>query len=209
LICVLGLFFFILPVFSQMFSDFNFPLPLITRLVIALPGFWPLGILLLFGSLFLLYQARNNDHLKHKIPGYRATQIAHFARLLGAQIKSSVSVLTALSTCGRSADSIYGQMIDRARDRVENGEKLSNALAKYPHLFPEVLRQMIAVGEEAGSLDEMLLKAADYYEKEAESVIKQAAVLIEPVSTLAVGLLVGVMAFAMIMPLFSIMNSLL
>jgi type IV pilus assembly protein PilC len=68
---------------------------------------------------------------------------------------------------------------------------------------------MIAVGEEAGSLDEMLSKAADYYEKEAESVIKQTAVLIEPVSTLAVGLLVGVMAFAMIMPLFSIMNSLL
>lgn len=209
LICVLGLFFFILPVFSQMFSDFNFPLPLITRLVIALPGFWPLGILLLFGSFFLLYQARNNDRLKHKIPGYRATQIAHFARLLGAQIKSSVSVLTALSTCGRSADSIYGQMIDRARERVENGERLSVALFKYPDLFPEILRQMIAVGEEAGSLDEMLFKAADYYEKEAESVIKQAAVLIEPVSTLAVGLLVGVMAFAMIMPLFSIMNSLL
>jgi type II secretory pathway component PulF len=209
LICVLGLFFFILPVFSQMFSDFNFPLPLITRLVIALPGFWPLGILLLIGSLCFLYQARNNDHIKHRIPGYRHTQVANFARLLGAQIKSSVSVLTALSTCARSADTIYGKAISRARDRVENGEKLSVALADYHALFPAILRQMIAVGEEAGSLDEMLSKAADYYEKEAESVIKQTAVLIEPVSTLAVGLLVGVMAFAMIMPLFSIMNSLL
>lgn len=210
---ILGLFVFILPVFASMFSDFNYSLPLITRLLIGLPNYWPImlsGLALLF---WFAYKIKTSDQLKHKLPAYnqihRHSQVSHFARTLGSQIKSGISILTALDLTASGADLIYRKAINEVKLRVENGEKLASALSSFPALFPNTFDQMVAVGEETGSLDTLLLRAADYYECEVEQSVKRAALLIEPASTLAVGLIVGVVAFAMIMPLFSIMNSLL
>ncbi|MFA4905105.1 MAG: type II secretion system F family protein [Candidatus Margulisiibacteriota bacterium] len=208
-LCILGLLIFILPSFSQIFTDFGYSLPPITRFFIFLPNLWPWLCLVLLMILYFVWQIRVNDRSKQLIPGYKETQAIRLARSLGAQIKSSVSVLTALDNCIRSSDREYAKALKCIRGMVENGEKFSSALARFSRLFPETLVQMIAVGEESGTLDEMLFKAADYFEVEVENRIKRMTLFIEPVSTLAVGLIVGMVAFAMIMPLFSIMNSLL
>ncbi|MBI5699983.1 type II secretion system F family protein [Candidatus Saganbacteria bacterium] len=210
---ILGLFVFILPVFASMFSDFNYSLPLITRVLIGLPNYWPVMLSGLALLIWFAIKIKTSDRLKHKLPVFnqihRHTQVSYFARTLGSQIKSGISILNALELTASGADLIYRNAINDIKLRVENGEKLASALSSFPALFPHTFDQMVAVGEETGSLDTLLLRAADYYESEVEQAVKRAALLIEPASTLAVGLIVGVVAFAMIMPLFSIMNSLL
>jgi type IV pilus assembly protein PilC len=147
---ILGLFVFILPVFSSMFSDFDYSLPLITRLLIGLPNYWPIMLSGLALLIWFAIKIKTSDRLKHKLPVFnqmhRNSQVSYFARTLGSQVKSSVSILTALDLTASGADLIYRKAISEVKHRVENGEKLASALASFPKLFPETFNQMVAVG---------------------------------------------------------------
>lgn len=213
LICIFGLIFFILPTFGQMFTELNCQLPPLTRLVMALPSFWQIGLLITALFLAILYKIMREDNFRMKVPYlggiYRDTQIVIFSRVLGSQLQCAVPILSALKISSASAGPSYQGALERIIKLIANGEGLGSALKRFPFLFPQTFHQMVAVGEESGSLGEMLLRAADLFEAEVEHSIQRAMALVEPVSTLMVGFFVGALALAMMLPLFSLVNSIL
>lgn len=209
LLLLLGLIFVILPSFSQLFSDNNLPLPLLTRILIDLPNYsWLMAGGLLAGFLLLLKTGKD-DRAKIKFAIYRDLQLAGFLNALGQQIKGATPILRALAGSDGVCDNNYRKAARSVYQRVENGESLSQAFSRFPALFPRNVCQLLSVGEESGKLGEMLLAAAEFYQNEAEARLKNILAVIEPASTLLVGGVVGVVALAMMLPLFSMINSLL
>jgi len=209
LLLLLGLIFVILPSFSQLFSDNNLPLPVLTRILIDLPNYsWLMAGGLLAGVLLLLKTGRE-DGLKIKFAIYRDLQLAGYLNALGQQVKSATPILRALAGNDGVCDNNYRKAARSVYQRVENGESLSQAFSRFPALFPKNVCQLLSVGEESGKLGEMLIAAAEFYQNEAEARLKNILAVIEPASTLLVGGVVGVVALAMMLPLFSMINSLL
>jgi type IV pilus assembly protein PilC len=212
-ICLLGLIFFILPTFNQMFSELNCPLPPLTRLMLSLPNYGLPGLVLVIVSVLSLSRIIKDGRIRLKLPFlgniYRDHQVARLARALGQQIQSSLPVLSALKAGAEDLDPLYQKALGEIGEQIMNGDSLSSALGRFKHLFPGTFRQMVMVGEEGGLLGKMLLSAADHFEAEVENAVRSAVTLVEPVSTLVVGGVVGLIAFSMMLPLFSVMNSLI
>ena len=204
---------FVLPVFADMFRDNNFSLPIITRILISLPNF---SLFYMLGGLiiaWLIFKGFVDDSFRHNIPFisniHANSQAAKFSRIIGEQLSVSIPYLLAFEAAEYALDSKYQNSLKQISLKIKNGEALSNSLIEFPKLFPASLIQMVKVGEETGRLGEMLMRAADFFELEAQAITKKYLLFIEPVSTLFVGLIVGLVAFAVILPLFSMVNSLL
>jgi type IV pilus assembly protein PilC len=151
------------------------------------------------------------DEIKLKLPvfGDIALKIAvsRFARTFGTLISSGVPVLRALEITTDTAGNLaVAQVIARARISVKEGEKISDPMQASP-LFPVMVTQIIAVGEETGRLDQMLVKVADFYDAEVDATLKGLASLIEPIMIVALGVMVGFIAVSVITPLYTIIQS--
>lgn len=201
---------FILPTFKGIFSEFNFELPFLTRLFLGISEQW--FFILIFtavlaaGFCFLFKKEEFRINLPLAGSIYKNTMLSGICRSLGYQLKSGVPVLTAIATIREGLGSrIYSDALAEASLALERGEKMSEAIKK-GSVFPDSLIQIIGVGEESGSLDEVLVQSAGFYEQEAEGFIKKWVSLIEPAATLVVGGLVGLIAFSMILPLFQMME---
>lgn len=210
----------VVPQFEGIFSSFGADLPAFTRMVLDLSDFvqeWWFIILfafLLFGWVFS-YLLKNNQAfsdgfdrgiLRFPVFGVllQKAAIARFARTLATTFAAGVPLVNALeSAAGASGNVVYRTAILQIRNGVSTGQSLQNAV-NTTGVFPNMAVQMIAIGEEAGSLDNMLNKVADFYEEEVDNAVDNISSLMEPFIMVVLGGLVGGLVVAMYLPIFQL-----
>jgi type IV pilus assembly protein PilC len=135
---------------------------------------------------------------------FRKVAISRSVRTLGTMIGSGVPVLDSLKLCGEVAGNYhYERLWEEVRDQVTSGKRICEVLKNQP-LFPRVLVQMIAAGEETGKLDYVLERVSTYYDQEVETAIKTSTSLIEPIMISVMGVVVGTIGLALLLPIFSL-----
>ncbi|MCK4807523.1 MAG: type II secretion system F family protein, partial [Candidatus Aegiribacteria sp.] len=212
----------VIPIFETMFEDMGGSLPAPTQFVVSLSEFVQGNILLIligFAALIagykMYYKTRNGekviDTVKLKMPIFgillRKMSIARFSRTLGTLISSGVSILDGLSiTSKTSGNRIIADAIMEARTSISGGENISNPL-QVSGVFPGMVTQMIAVGEETGGIDTMLMKIADFYEEEVDTAVAGLTATLEPIMIVVLGAIVGGIVIAMYLPIFDLIGT--
>lgn len=212
---------FVVPVFSDMFDSLGGQLPAPTQLLVNISNFVknPLYMLPAIAAVLALigwYRHSKNDPrlravvdpLKFRIPVFgqlfHKIALARFCRNFSALLRAGVPILSALDIVGGTAGNVV--IVNAVRDvksSVSQGSGMARPLQSHP-VFPDMVVQMIAVGEDTGALDQMLAKIADFYDEEVESTTEQLMALIEPIMIMLLGALVGGMIVAMYLPIFNI-----
>lgn len=209
----------VIPTFSSIFAGFGAELPFITQILIDLSNllrkFWYVILALPIGGVFALKQyrktelgQRNIDGILLKMPVFgvllKKVAVAKFTRTLGTLIKSGVPILQALETVAKtSGNKIIEIAIMTARESVKEGERIAVQLRK-ANVFPPMVIQMVAIGEETGNLDTMLAKIADFYDQEVDIAVKALTSMIEPIIIVVMGLVIGFIVIAMFLPMFEL-----
>lgn len=212
---------FIVPMFESMYKDLGGELPLPTKMLIAVSGFlsssWWLIAIVTFGTVSGLKRWRKTpqgrmafDRLKLRLPIagtiVQKTAIARFSQTLAALVRSGVPIMEALDIVADTAgNAVLAAAIQQARERVRVGESVSVALMDHP-VFPQMVVQMMAVGEETGALDAMLEKIGEFYDDEVSATVDSLTSLIEPLLMVVMGVTVGGMVVALYMPMFQVIN---
>jgi type II secretory pathway component PulF len=210
---------FVLPRLAGMFDDFKAQLPLPTLILLKISNFlqsyWWLIIILIFALVFTLKIKRAGkesvfSRLKYHIPIVKdivyKQGVANFSRSLSLLLQSGVNLLSALSDAGPViGNPVYILQLEQVRKDISEGVPFSDALTKFK-IFPDFFVQMVRVGEEGGRLDVVLADIAQSYEEEIEADLKIIGSLIEPAIILVLGLVIGAMVIAMLLPIFN-MNS--
>jgi type IV pilus assembly protein PilC len=212
---------FIVPMFEAMYDDLGGVLPLPTRMLIAVSDFltsmWWVILIVGVAGVFGLKRWKATpggrlafDGLKLRLPIMgkivQKTAIARFCQTLAALARSGVSIMEALDIVADTAgNAVVAEAINEARERVRVGESVSAALMNHP-VFPEMVVQMMAVGEETGALDEMLDKIGEFYDAEVSATVDSLTSLIEPLLMVVMGVTVGGMVVALYLPMFQIIN---
>ena len=209
---------FVIPQFESLFKGFGADLPAFTRMVIDLSEFvqtkgWAVGIVIGGAFAFYSYTRKRSkklrefeDRLMLKLPIVGSilvkASIARFARTLSTMFSAGVPLVEALqSVAGATGNIVYEKAVLAMRDEVSTGQRLQRAMEN-TGLFPNMVIQMIAVGEESGSLDEMSSKVADFYEADVDNAVDSMSSLLEPMIMAILGVLVGGMVIAMYLPIF-------
>ena len=211
----------VIPAFASMFAGLGAELPLPTRVVISMSHFvvhfggWIIVFLILvFIGIKKFYQTETGrkliDGMVLKLPImgiiFKKIAVARFSRTLATLVSSGVSILEGLMITARTAgNKIIEDAVLEARLQVEQGKTISEPL-KNTKVFPPMVVQMIAVGEQTGALDTMLAKIADFYEEEVDQAVAQLMSLLEPVMIVILGGLVGGIVVAMYLPIFSLIK---
>jgi type IV pilus assembly protein PilC len=211
---------FVIPSFEDLFKGFGADLPTFTRMVIDLSAFVrSQGIILAamlgaaIGS-FLYFKKRSRafrhflDRVSLKVPIIgpimQKASIARYARTLSTMFAAGVPLVEAMeSVAGATGNIVFEQAVLTMRDEVATGQRLQQAMEN-TDLFPNMVIQMIAVGEESGSLDEMSAKVADFYEEEVDNAVDNLSALLEPMIMAILGVLVGGLVVAMYLPIFKL-----
>jgi type IV pilus assembly protein PilC len=208
----------VVPQFAETFSNFGADLPAFTLFVLGLSElaqeYWLQALVVLFASVFIFksLKQRNKsfavmlDRLILKVPiiGQIVYQsiVARFARTLSTTFAAGVPLIDALeSVAGATGNAIYEEATLRVRDEVSTGTQLNTAL-RQTKMFPSMLLQMTTIGEESGSLDDMLDKVASYYEDAVDNLVDSLTSLLEPMIMSVLGILVGGLMVAMYLPIF-------
>ncbi|MGB7153825.1 MAG: type II secretion system F family protein, partial [Candidatus Acidiferrales bacterium] len=214
----------VVPIFVTLFAGLGAALPLPTRIVIGLSNFVGsiygfLVVVFIAGGAFAMKvwygtpQGRlaiDTGLLKLPILGMllRKIAVARFTRTLGTLISSGVPILEGLDiTAKTSGNAVVERAIQKTRKAVEAGRSLVDPL-KETEVFPGMVTQMIAVGEQTGAMDAMLQKIADFYEDEVDAAVKDLLTLMEPAMILLLGIVVGGIVISMYLPLFSLIGKL-
>jgi len=209
---------YVVPQFSQLFTGFGADLPAPTKFVVTLSGIFQNYWWAIFGTIFgVIYGAlqakkrsRKFNHfldralLKIPIIGMilNKAAIARYARTLSTMFAAGVPLVEAMtSVAGAVGNVVYGEAVIKMRDEVATGTQLNVSMQK-ANLFPNMVVQMTAIGEEAGSIDTMLGKVADFYEEEVDNAVDSLSSLLEPFIMVILGTLVGGLVIAMYMPIF-------
>lgn len=213
---------FVIPAFESMFKDFGGGaenLPQLTRIMIALSSafvtYSPFLVLLVVGAgvgFTYAYRNEKGKRMVHKTllqlpvmgPVLRKIAVARFTRTLGTLLTSGVPILDALEICARtSGNVVIEEGILKVRQSISEGKNMAEPLAD-AKVFPDMVVQMIGVGEQTGALDQMLNKIADFYEEETDVAVAALTSALEPIMMVGVGGMVGVVLVAMYMPIFSL-----
>lgn len=221
ILAVIGMLLFIVPVFVGLFAGFDAQLPAPTRFLVFLSGLMkflaPLGVigLIAFSAVWPKVKRKDGvrnvvDPLKLKLPVFgllfQKIALARFARNLGTMMKSGVPILQSLDIVASTTGSIVLERAIRdVQESVRTGESLAQPLTKHP-VFPPMVVQMMAVGEDTGALDTMLHKISEFYDQEVEATTEALTALIEPIMIVVIGGIIGAMIVALYMPIFSLMN---
>ena len=209
---------FVVPQFQDLFESFGADLPAFTQMVVNLSEWmqsnWWMLLLGIGGAGYGFMEAKKRspkfahalDHVVLKIPiiGEILTKaiIARYARTLSTMFAAGVPLVEAMeSVAGAAGNLIYAEAILQMRDSVATGQQLQLAMTQ-SGLFPNMVIQMVAIGEESGSLDAMLSKVADFYEQEVDDAVDGLSSLIEPLIMAVLGVLVGGLVVAMYLPIF-------
>ena len=219
IVAVVVMLLFIVPVFQKMFAGLGGKLPLPTLMLVylshAMRFIVPIGVVLLI--VFVRWWGKHKhdeavrqklDPVRLKLPIFgmliKKIAIARFARNFGTMIGAGVPLLQALDIVGEvSGNWVIEQAVKDVQDSVRRGESLSGPLAKH-EVFPSMVVQMMAVGEDAGSLEIMLEKISEFYDQEVEATTEQLTSLIEPLMIAFIGVVVGGMIVALYLPIFNI-----
>ncbi|MFG1608727.1 type II secretion system F family protein [Actinoplanes sp. NPDC049265] len=219
-VLIAGVLIFIVPIFEDMFKNLGGELPGITQfLVDASHNMWWIGPLFLgivFGTTtFVKRRLRTNaefrlaiDRLKLKLPVFgslfRKLAMSRFSRNLGLLLNVGVPVMQALSVVGETTgNEVIGAAMRDVQSAVREGQPMSSAL-RHHKVFPEMVTQMIEVGEESGQISQMLDKVADFYDREVDSAAESLTASIEPIMVLVMGAVVGGMVICLYLPMFTI-----
>lgn len=211
---------FVVPQFEEVFKGFGAELPAFTQMIVAASRFmvsywWAmLGITLgsIFGFIFAYKRSPKMQHtmdrwiLKVPVIGQimNNSSIARFARTTAVTFKAGVPLVEALGiVAGATGNKVYEEAVLRMRDDVSVGYPVNMAM-KQVNLFPHMVVQMTAIGEEAGALDTMLFKVAEYYEQEVNNAVDALSSLLEPMIMVFIGTIVGGMVIGMYLPIFKL-----
>ncbi|HKK13180.1 MAG TPA: type II secretion system F family protein [Gammaproteobacteria bacterium] len=211
---------FVVPQFESLFKGFGADLPAFTQLVIDLSRFLQHWWWAVFGALILavigFVQAKRRspqfnrvlDRMILKVPVVGAIMqkaaIARFSRTLSTMFAAGVPLVEAMdSVAGATGNVVYQDGVNQMRDNVATGQQLQLSMTQ-TGLFPNMVVQMVAIGEESGSLDDMLSKVADFYEQEVDDAVDGLSSLLEPLIMAILGVLVGSLVVAMYLPIFKL-----
>ena len=219
LLSVVSMLIFIVPVFQKMFDSLGGKLPLPTMMLVYMSQamVWIGPLMAVAFIAFAIWWPKNKntervrgflDPLKLKLPVFGALlkkiAVARFSRNFSDTIGAGVPILRALQIVGEtSGNRVIEDSLQKVAESVRNGQSLSGPLAGQP-VFPPMVVQMIAVGEDAGSLEVMLDKIADFYDQEVEAATEQLTAMIEPLMVAFLGVVIGGMVVALYMPIFNI-----
>lgn len=213
---------FVIPAFENMFAEFGGgkeSLPALTRFMVSLShGF--IAYLPITAALFVLLGVGFSYSLKsergrmlfHRAllglpiigPVLRKISVARFTRTLGTLLSSGVPILDALEICAKtSGNLVIENGIMHVRQRISEGQSMADPLTE-AGVFPEMVVQMIAVGEQTGALDQMLNKIADFYEEETDVAVSSMTSMLEPIMMVGIGGMVGVVLVSMYLPIFEL-----
>lgn len=211
---------FVVPQFKSVFEGFGADLPAMTLFVVSISEAFQAYWYIIFGGIaaavFLFINAHRKskkvrdavDRLILKMPVIgnilHKAAIARFARTLSTMFAAGVPLVESMgSVAGAAGNVVYSNAILRVRDEVSTGTAL-NAAMTHTGVFPNMVNQMVAIGEESGSLDAMLGKVADFYEEEVDNLVDSMASLIEPMIMAFLGVVVGGLVIAMYLPIFKL-----
>jgi type IV pilus assembly protein PilC len=211
---------FVVPQFEQLFTSFGADLPAFTRLVVTLSEYmqdwWWLIFGTAIGAVIGLLQAKKRSRkfsryldrmiLKLPIVGtiMHKASVARYARTLSTMFAAGVPLVEALeSVAGATGNVVYSDAVLMIRDSVATGQQLQFAMSQ-TGLFPNMVEQMVAIGEESGALDTMLSKVADFYEQEVDDAVDALSSLLEPLIMSILGILIGGLVVAMYLPIFKL-----
>ncbi|MCK4795132.1 MAG: type II secretion system F family protein [Desulfobacteraceae bacterium] len=208
---------FVIPKFIELFVNVNQRLPLPTRILVGVTdffkGFWWLFIFAIVGIVCLGLTALREKHVRLSFDGLllklpvagtlnRKLQLARFARTLGSLLNGGVRIISAVNTTkGTTINRVFAREIGNIKEAILKGSTLAEAIGKQRY-FSEIAANMIAVGEDSGTLPEMLLEVADMYDQECESTIGSMTNLLGPVMIVVLGLIIGFVVMAILLPIF-------
>lgn len=222
LLSVAGMIIFIVPTFKKMFESLNTELPPPTQFLVFLSGIFPFlapAIVIAIVIFAIWWKGHKNDEnvrqfldpLKLKLPVFgkltAKIAIARFTRNFSTMIKAGVPILTCLAIVGETSGNwVIERALESVSESVRVGQSIAKPLSTQP-VFPTMVTQMIAVGEDAGALDTMLGKIADFYDDEVQATTEQLTALIEPLMIAFLGLVVGGMIVSLYLPIFGIIGA--
>ncbi|MGH8245801.1 MAG: type II secretion system F family protein, partial [Gammaproteobacteria bacterium] len=213
--------FFILPQFIGFFEGLDLVLPLPTRILIvfthAATGYWYIGLAAV-AVVFYAFRTYvrtpagriNFDKFKLRVPVFGALSkkviVSRFARTLGTLITSGVPIMQALEVVAKAVENkVVSNAVEEVRSSIREGESIALPL-QASGLFPPMVVQMTAVGEETGTLDSMLNKVADFYDAEVETTLSQLTSIIEPLLIIFLGFVVGFIVISFYLPLYQLIT---
>lgn len=212
---------FVVPKVTQMYEDFGAELPLPTQILIGISNFMINYWYILFGLTFLAIALLRRwaktpvgslivEQMMFRIPIWGPLRkdiiLAEFARTMGLLSSAAIPILDALRIVADTLGSqLYADEVKRAAAKVEKGSTLADAIAATSD-FPPILSQMLAVGEQTGKVDEILGKLADFYESQSELKVKALTTAIEPIIMVVMGIGVGFLVMAVILPIYNLTN---
>ncbi|MCC6755996.1 MAG: type II secretion system F family protein [Solirubrobacterales bacterium] len=211
---------FVIPQFEEVFRGLGADLPAFTQMLVSMSrwmvSYWWMALLIVIGTVVGLTFAYNRSTkfqhfvgrsvLKIPVVGMilRQSAIARFARTLGVTFKAGVPLVEALDSVANATGSVvYNEAVKRIREDVAVGHQLQLAM-KQTNLFPNMVTQMVSIGEEAGALDAMLFKIAEFYETEVNNAVDALSSLLEPMIMVIIGGVVGSMVVGMYLPIFKL-----
>lgn len=211
---------FVVPQFEEVFKNFGAELPAFTQMIVSasrfMVAYWWVMLAVLLGALFgSIYAYKRSPKMQHtmdrlilKVPVIgqimNNSAIARFARTTAVTFKAGVPLVEALGiVAGATGNKVYEEAVLRMRDDVSVGYPVNMAM-KQVNLFPHMVVQMTGIGEEAGALDTMLFKVAEYYEQEVNNAVDALSSLLEPMIMVFIGTIVGGMVIGMYLPIFKL-----
>jgi type IV pilus assembly protein PilC len=222
LIILVAMMIFVVPVFQSMFASMGGQLPFATQILVDIsegirswPGLIALVAVITANVTFRWWKATESgrliwDTIKLRLPVFgpliRKLALARFTRTFGTLVSAGVPILSALEIVGAtSGNEVVAQAVKKIRSAIKEGETIAKPLSESP-VFPSMLVQMIAVGEETGALDAMLNKVADFYDEEVSSAVDGLTSLIEPLMMASLGVVVGGIVIALYLPMFQVIT---
>ncbi|WP_137190162.1 type II secretion system F family protein [Stenotrophomonas rhizophila] len=210
----------VVPMFEDVFKSFGADLPAFTQMIVMCSRFmvsywWIMLAMALGGGFGFMYAYKRSPKMQHtmdrlilKVPVIGAimnnSAIARFARTTAVTFKAGVPLVEALGiVAGATGNKVYEEAVFRMRDDVSVGYPVNMAM-KQVNIFPHMVIQMTAIGEEAGALDTMLFKVAEYYEQEVNNAVDALSSLLEPMIMVFIGTIVGGMVIGMYLPIFKL-----
>jgi len=210
---------FVVPKLTEMYSDFGADLPFATQLLMDISAFfvnfWWLMLLGIFGGVSFYRSWGKTKTGRYKIDQFmlklplfgvltKKVVLTEFARTLSLLLSAGISLLDSLRIVNEAIENVvYNEALNEAAEQVEKGVSLAQAIGAYD-MFPTILEQMIAVGEQTGKLDEVLLKLSTYFQAETEQAVKNLTTAIEPLLMVFLGIGVAVIMVAIIMPIYNL-----
>jgi len=221
ILAVTGMLLFIVPIFEEMFEGMGGKLPLPTQMLVYLSGMltWLAPILVVVILVFMWWWGKHKhdvairsrvEPFKLRLPVFgtlfKKVAIARFTRNFGTMMGAGVPILQALDIVGETSGNwAIEQAIKQVQESVRTGHSLSGPLAEHA-VFPPMVVQMMAVGEDSGAMEVMLEKISEFYDQEVQSTTEQLTSLIEPLMIAFLGVIIGGMIIALYMPIFSIFD---